>query len=76
MREKLRSITESTLVPLGVVCVLLTAAFYVGGAYFQQDANAKAIVELKAKQDAMASMATDIAVIRTKVEAIEEKLSE
>lgn len=75
MRDRLKSITENTLVPLSMVVSLLGAAGFVTYVYFQSDANAKAILELKAKQDAMAGMATDIAVIRVKVENIEQAIA-
>lgn len=75
MRESLKAITENTLVPLSMVISLLGGAGFVTYVYFQSDANAKAIIELKAKQDAMAVLSTDIAVIRVKVENIEALLS-
>lgn len=74
MRERLKIISQETLLPVGLVFTLLGGAFATGYFYFEVKAHAKAIEELRAKQDATVLMATDIAVIRVKVENIEKAL--
>lgn len=71
MRERLKVISQETLLPLGMVLSMLGAAWGAGYFYFEVKAHARAIEELKAKQDVVNMIATDVAVIRVKVERME-----
>lgn len=67
-------ITENTLVPVSLVLSILGGAGFVTYVYFQTSANAKAIEEIKAKQDAIAMIQTDVAVMKNDIATIKEIL--
>lgn len=75
-KSKAAAISEHTKITLGVVIVLLGFASWLTIMFFQGDANAKAIEELKTKQDAISEIQTDIAVIKTQISIINHKLDE
>lgn len=70
----MKSITESTLVPISLVISLLGGSGFITYVYFQTEANAKAILEIQGKQNSLEEIKLDIAVIKEKMEYIEKKL--
>lgn len=76
MKEHVKALTESTLIPLSLVVGIVSIVWVAGHVSFQAEANAKAIDDLQRRQDSISQIQTDIAVIKTKVEAIEKNLKE
>jgi hypothetical protein len=67
-------ISEKTRITLGVVMVLLGFASWLTVIFFQGQANAQSISDLKSKQDTISQMQTDIAVIKSEVSDIKRKV--
>lgn len=76
MKETLKKFSEHTVVPmsLGLAFIVAAGVWEVGHYSFQAEANAREIEILKSKQDAIGSIQTDIAVIKAKLESIDERL--
>jgi hypothetical protein len=72
----MKLITEGTGVSIGILMTLIVGGTYVSYAGFQATANAREIDQLKVRVTELEQMKTDIAVIRTKVEAIDLKLED
>jgi hypothetical protein len=67
-------LSESTLIPVSLVFSLLGGAGYVTYIAVQTSANAKTLEKLEQKQATVDKMGIDIAVILSKLEAIEKKM--
>lgn len=74
MKERFKSLTESTFVPLSIVFVIGTIIWAAGHYAFQTDANARAIEELQKKQDDVSTIQTDVAVLKQAVSGIQQQL--
>lgn len=69
MRER-TVISENTKITFGVVVVLIGFSAWLTSVYFQGDANAKSISEIKEKQSVIETMSTDIALIKRDISEI------
>lgn len=72
----MKHITESTLLPISLVGILIWAAIYVGIVANKVEGHEASISKLEEKQAVMNQIQTDIAVIKTKVETIEQRTRE
>lgn len=70
----MRKITESTLIPISLAITIVGGAGFVTFVYWQTAANAREIITLQKKTDAILDMRVDIGIIKTKVESIEKKV--
>lgn len=70
----MKPISENTSISISLLIMILGGAGYVTFTAFQSAANANAIQELRAKQEKIDEIHEDIAVIKTKIEAIEKRL--
>ena len=66
-------ITERTLIPISLVISILGGVGWLTKIYFETEAHGQSIVKLEQKADQILQMREDIAVIRTKVEALESR---
>lgn len=67
-------ITEQTLLPISLIITLVGGITFVSYVAFEGASNAKAIDEIQKKQETIEKIATDVAVIKTKVETIERSI--
>lgn len=67
-------ITNDTLIPLSLLFSLLGGIMFVSYVAFEGSSNAKAIDDIQKKQETIDKIATDVAVIKTKVETIERSI--
>jgi hypothetical protein len=65
------SVTRSTLIPLSLVLVVCKAVWHQSATDKQVEFNTLAVASISNKMDQLLEMKTDIAVIRTKVQAME-----
>lgn len=70
----MKTLSENTLIPIGFVIVLIGGGSFITNIYFQTSASAKAIEEIRVKQDSILEIQTDIAVIKKSIEGIEKRL--
>lgn len=70
------SISEKTRVSLSLVIMVVAGLVPFAFVAFQGSGNAKAIDEIKIKQEKIDGIATDIAVIKNKLDNIEQKLQQ
>lgn len=70
----MKAITENTTLNVSVLALILGAYGYVASVGASTAANQKDIERIEAKQDAVVKMATDIEVIKVKLELIEQRL--
>lgn len=74
----LANIKDNTKITLSLAVLLLAGSSYIMSISFQSAANAQAIEQLqnrnKEKSDKLEQIATDVAVIKAKIEMINRKL--
>jgi hypothetical protein len=70
----MKAITENTAVSIGLLMAAIGFSAYLGSKSFQADANAKEITELKQRVSSLEEIKSDIAVIKTRIEAIDRKI--
>lgn len=69
-------ITEKTRITLGMVVTLLGFSAWLTQIYFQGTANADSIREIKDRQSKIETIQTDVAVIKSQMQTIQESLDE
>lgn len=73
-KSNLKSITETTLIPLGLVLLIVMGVKYVSGIQFQADATAAQVRILEQKIDAINEIKIKLEVMESKIDRIEKKL--
>lgn len=74
MKEKMRVLSEGTLIPISFLITLLGGSGFVTYLYFQTSANAKTIETLQGRQEISEEMRADIAVIKNDVQTMKVEL--
>lgn len=73
MKDMVNKITDSTLVPIGIVAVIAGCMFWISALYWNTMANAKNIEELKADK---AQLQKDISEIKLGVSELKQSVND